>query len=152
MMQVKPVFLAAALDFMYHFGMRKVLLVEDDQALRTLYKTELELKGYEALEVADGSQAIQSIKDVKPDLVLLDIMLPSKNGLEILQEMRADSEVADTKVVVLTNFGNEENVSTALELGAVDYIMKYKIVPSELTDKIASILGDSAESVVKVTE
>ena len=131
--------------------MKKILIVEDDKALSTLYKTELEIQGYDVSEVSEGMLAIQAIKTQKPDLILLDIMLPGKNGLEILQEINADEEVKGTKVIVITNFGNEENVSTALEYGAADYIMKYKIVPSELGDKVRSILGDAMESLVNVT-
>lgn len=129
---------------------RKILIVEDDVALANLYKTELETKGNTVVHVAEGLQAVDSIRQNKPDLVLLDIMLPGKNGLEILQDMRSDAELKEVKVIMLTNFGNEENVSTALELGALDYVMKYKITPSEMTDKISSLLGDSTNSVVKV--
>ena len=135
----------------YYFLMRKILIIEDDQALYQLYKTELELAGYKVSNVADGNLAFEAVKDQKPDLVLLDLMLPGRNGIEILQEIRADSNIKNTKVVMLTNFGNEENVSSALEYGALDYIMKYKIVPSELPNKVATILGESAESVVTVT-
>ena len=130
---------------------RTILIVEDDMALANLYKVELESKGHTVIHVAEGIQAIDSIRQNTPDLVLLDIMLPGKNGLEILQDVRAAEDLKETKVIMLTNFGNEENVSTALELGALDYVMKYKITPAEMTEKIASLLGDSTESVVKVT-
>ncbi|MBI2620705.1 response regulator [candidate division WWE3 bacterium] len=131
--------------------MRKILIIEDDVALYGLYKTELELAKYDVLNVTDGNLAFEAVKEQKPDLVLLDLMLPGKNGLEILQEIRADDATKDTKVVMLTNFGNEENVSTALEYGALDYIMKYKIVPSELPKKVATSLGDATDSVITVT-
>ncbi len=130
---------------------RKILLVEDDMALANLYKMELESKGNTVIHVAEGSQAVEAVRQNAPDVVLLDVMLPGKNGLEILQEVRDSEDIKDAKVIMLTNFGNEENVSTALELGALDYIMKYKITPSEMSDKIASLLGDSTESVIKVT-
>lgn len=131
--------------------MSKILLIEDDMALANLYKTELQLREYQVVHVSDGSKALEAIKSEKPDLILLDIMLPGKNGLQILQDMREDESLSDMKVVMLTNFGNEENVSTALEQGALDYIMKYKIVPAELADKISSYLGENSESVVSVT-
>lgn len=128
---------------------KKILIVEDDMALANLYKTELEIGGYDVVHVADGLKAIDAIKENKPSIVLLDIMLPGKNGLEILGDIRANDDVKDTNVIMLTNFGNEENVSTALELGALDYIMKYKITPTEMKDKIASLLGLSTDSAVK---
>jgi DNA-binding response OmpR family regulator len=130
---------------------RTILIVEDDMALANLYKTELESQGHTVIHVSEGAQAIDSIRQNTPDLVLLDIMLPGKNGLEILQDVRATEDLKDTKVIMLTNFGNEENVSTALELGALDYVMKYKITPSEMSSKISILLGDSTDSVVKVT-
>lgn len=77
--------------------------------------------------------------------------MPGRNGLDILREIRSQQEFEELKVVILTNYGGEENVSTALELGATDYVMKYKIVPSELADKIASLFGDSDSSAVKMT-
>lgn len=128
-----------------------ILIVEDDMALANLYKTELEMGGYTVVHVAEGTAALDGIKENKPAIVLLDIMLPGKNGLEILQDIRDNEEVKDTKVLMLTNFGNEENVSTALELGALDYIMKYKITPTEMKDKIGGLLGTSSDSAVKLT-
>lgn len=136
---------------MYHLNMKKILVIEDDTALYNLYATELQLKGYQVSNVSDGTLAVQAVKEQNPDLILLDLVLPGRNGLDILKELRDDDDYAETKVIVLTNFGNEENVSAALELGATEYIMKYKIVPSELSEKISGILGDSGDSGVKVT-
>lgn len=130
---------------------KNILIVEDDMALANLYKTEIELSGYSVVHVSDGMKAVGTIKENSPDLVLLDIMLPGRNGLEILQDIRDDESISDTKVLMLTNFGSEENVSTALELGALDYVMKYKITPEEMMGKLSTIFGESTESVVKVT-
>lgn len=138
---------------MYDFYMaKKIVIVEDDTSLYNLYKIELETKGYEIVNVADGSLALNTIKEQKPDLVLLDLMLPGKNGLQILEELKADADGKASRVIMLTNFGNEDNVSRALELGAEDYIMKYNIVPSELSEKVASLLGDTSDSAVKFVQ
>lgn len=131
---------------------KNILIIEDDTPLYNLYKTELELKGYSVSNVSDGNLGFEAIKNQKPNLVLLDLMLPGKNGLQILEEVKADDETKDSRVIMLTNFGNEDNVSKALELGAEDYIMKYNIVPSELSSKVASMLGDTSDSAVKLTE
>ena len=137
---------------MYHEDMSKsILVIEDDIQFYTLYGTELQTRGYKVSNVSDGSLAVQAIKDQMPDLVLLDLVLPGRNGLDILREIRSQQDFENLKVVILTNYGGEENVSTALELGATDYVMKYKIVPSELADKIASLFGDSDSSAVKMT-
>ena len=138
------------IQFGYDFYMgKKIVIVEDDTSLYNLYKTELELKEYLVINVADGSLAVDILKDEMPDLVLLDLMLPGKNGLQILEELKSDMDTKELRVIMLTNFGNEDNVSRALELGAEDYIMKYNIVPSELSEKVSSLLGDSEESAVK---
>lgn len=128
---------------------KRILIVEDDISLYNMYAAELTLKGYEVSNIPDGSMAFEGIKTRKPDLVLLDLMLPKKNGLDILQEVKGDDQLKATRVVMLTNFGNDENISRALELGAEDYIMKYNIVPSELSEKVSSILGDSPNTAVK---
>lgn len=128
---------------------KKILIIEDDTSLYNLYKIELELKGYQVINVSDGNLGFEAIKNEQPDLVLLDLMLPGKNGLQILEESKQQDDTKAVRVIMLTNFGNEDNISKALELGAEDYIMKYNIVPSELSDKVSSILGDSPDSAVK---
>ena len=129
---------------------QKVLIVEDDIALYNMYSTELKLRDFDVVNVSDGALAINTIKKEKPDIVLLDVMLPQKNGLDILQEMKSDDEIKSIKVVMLTNYGTDENISKAVELGAEDYIMKYNIVPSELSGKVMSILGEASDSSVKL--
>lgn len=129
---------------------QKVVIVEDDVALYNMYSTELKLRSFDVINVSNGALAINTIRKEKPNLVLLDVMLPEKNGLEILQEIKADDDLKGIKVVMLTNYGTDENISKAVELGAEDYIMKYNIVPSELSSKVMSILGEASDSNVKL--
>ncbi len=130
---------------------KKVLIVEDDMALFNMYSVELKIKGYDVLNVNDGLQALSKAKEFRPDIILLDIMLPGMNGLNILTELKADPQTTDMPIIMLTNYGSEDNVKKALESGAADYIMKYKILPSELADKIEVVLGSSTESDVKIS-
>jgi len=130
---------------------KKVLIVEDDMALFNMYSVELKIKGYDVLNVNDGLQALSKAKEFRPDIILLDIMLPGMNGLNILTELKADPQTMDMPIIMLTNYGSEDNVKKALESGAADYIMKYKILPSELADKIDVVLGSSTESDVKIS-
>lgn len=128
---------------------KKILIVEDDVSFYNLCSIQLKLRGYEVYQVTDGSLAIDKIKSLNPDLVLLDVVLPGRNGLDILDELKTLDETKNIKVIVLTNFGTEENVGKSLELGAEDYIMKYNIVPSELADRVAALLGVAEAEVAK---
>jgi DNA-binding response OmpR family regulator len=131
--------------------MKKILIIEDDQSIYNVYSAELKLRGYEVEHEADGMNAMDSIEKFEPDLILLDIILPGRNGLEILEEIVEREDLQDIKVLMVTNYGNDSNVKKALELGAEDYILKYNIVPSELSEKVSQILGEETDSPVKIT-
>lgn len=131
--------------------MKKILIIEDDQSIYNVYSAELRLKGYEVENEPDGMNAITAIEKFKPQLILLDIVLPGRNGLEILEEVVSRDDMDDIFVIMVTNYGNDSNVKRALELGADDYILKYNIVPSELSKKVAQLLGEATESPVKLT-
>lgn len=131
---------------------KKILFIEDDEGFFNIFSVPLKMKGYEVVHVPDGSLAVEKCISENPDLVLLDIVLPGTSGLDILKELRERPETKDTKVVMLTNFGSDENINKAMEYGANDYLMKYNIVPSELPGKIANLLGEISESGIKVTE
>jgi DNA-binding response OmpR family regulator len=129
--------------------MKKIFFVEDDNAFYNLCAMELKNKGYETTHVPEGSSAVEKIISEKPDVILLDIVLPGMSGLDVLKELKDRDETKNIKVIMLTNFGTDENVSKSMSLGADDYLMKYNIVPSDLPDKIAAVLGDSKKSTVK---
>lgn len=130
---------------------KKVLIVEDDQAFYNLCSTELTLKGYDVVHVPDGNMAVSRIREENPDLILLDIILPGINGLDILKELKEAEETSEIPIIMLTNFGTEDNISRAVESGADDYLMKYNLVPSELPDKLAPYLGEESDSGVSLT-
>jgi len=121
--------------------MPKVLMVEDEDGLHSLYKTELEERGFTVIRNSTGKDVIGTVKSSKPDIILLDIMLPEKSGLEILTELKGDSDAKKIPVMMLTNYGKDENVKKALEDGAEDFILKYRIVPEEVGKKISAHLG-----------
>lgn len=130
---------------------KKILFVEDDEGFYNIFSVPLKMKGYDVIHVADGAQAFEKALDEKPDLILLDIILPGVSGLDILKELKENMDTKGIKVVMLTNFGSDENVNKAMEYGAEDYYMKYNVVPSELPGKIAALLGESTDSGIKVT-
>lgn len=120
--------------------MAKVLLIEDDLSIASLYKTELEMDGHQITHLESGSEALQTAKSLSPDVILLDIQLPDKDGITLLKEFKGDPATKDFKVVMLTNYANEENVEIALSEGAEDFIPKHRIVPAELAQKVNSLV------------
>jgi DNA-binding response OmpR family regulator len=123
----------------------KIMIIEDDIHLLENYVTELEIRKYKVVTVTDGAKAISSVSKEKPDLILLDIMLPNKNGIDILEEIRQDSKISDTPVVMLTNYGDEENIRRSLELGALDYLKKYNVTPSDVGQRLEKYLKSAHE-------
>ncbi len=129
---------------------KKIFFVEDDEGFYNIFSVPLKMKGYDIVRVSEGTSAVERIITEKPDLVLLDIVLPGMSGLDILKELREREETQSVVVIMLTNFGSDENISRAMEYGANDYLMKYNIVPSELPDKIGLFLGEDQDFNVKV--
>jgi len=102
----------------------KIVLVEDEAILQRALAEWLESAGHEVLALTTGQEALEVIPQEMPDLVLLDIILPGVNGMEVLKELKADPNTKKIPIVVLTNLGDEQNRKRALSLGAEDYLVK----------------------------
>ncbi len=118
----------------------KILLAEDDIQLSDMYKHKFELEGFEVRSAGDGQIAIDQLETFAPDLVLLDIMMPRVNGLEVLKNIRQNPKKKDMLVVMLTNLGNETTSEEIYKLGATDYIVKADMTPLEVVNKVKEIL------------
>ena len=122
-------------------GPKKYILVaEDDKFYANIYRTKLTKEGYEVVVVGDGAQAIKLARQKKPDLILLDLVMPVKDGFETLKELKADANLKSVKVIVLSNLGQEEDIKKAKELGAVDYIVKANVSIGQMMSKIKSFI------------
>lgn len=119
---------------------KTILIVEDDKFLRELIVKKLSNEGYNVLEAVDGEQGVQQIKNSKPDLVLLDLILPGIDGFEVLAEKKEDPFIAAIPVIVLSNLGQKEDVEKGLNLGAVDYLIKAHFTPGEIIEKVRNVL------------
>lgn len=119
---------------------KKVLIVEDEESLAQMYQTKFENEGYEVLVANDGSEGIEKAKKDKPDIILLDIILPKKDGFMVLKELKADKTTANIKIIMLTNLGQDEDVTKGKKLGALDYLVKANLTPAQLVDKVAEYL------------
>ena len=118
-----------------------ILLVEDDEFLAELYATKLNLEDFEVALATDGEKGLKIIKEKKPDLVLLDIILPKLDGFEILKIMKADKKLKTIPVILLTNLSQKDEVKRGLSLGADDYLIKAHFMPSEVVKKIKQTIN-----------
>lgn len=119
---------------------KRILIVEDDRFLRELIVKKLANEGYEAIEAVDGEQGLQKTKEEKPDIILLDLILPGIDGFEVLALKKDDPSISGIPVIILSNLGQKEDVEKGLALGAVDYLIKAHFTPGEIIEKVRNIL------------
>ena len=119
---------------------KKILIIEDDKFLRELISRKLGDEGFNIQEAIDGEEGLKKIKEGKPDLILLDLILPSIDGFEVLSRMKEDPGVSAIPVIILSNLGQKEEVERGLKLGAADYLIKAHFTPGEIIEKIKNIL------------
>jgi DNA-binding response OmpR family regulator len=120
----------------------KLLLVEDDVTLVKMYERKFLSDGYEVSIAYDGLEGLEKVGKEKPDLVLLDIMLPKLDGLAMFKKMRGQPETFNTPVILLTNFGQEDAVFECYKLGAIDYIVKANVTPQQVVEKVEKFLAE----------
>ncbi|KKT29141.1 hypothetical protein A3G55_04585 [Candidatus Giovannonibacteria bacterium RIFCSPLOWO2_12_FULL_44_25] len=121
--------------------MKKILFIEDEEALQRTMGEMLEQNSYSILKALDGEAGLKMAKKELPDLILLDLILPKKNGFEVLEELKKDSATKNIPVAVLTNLEGSAEVERALALGATTYLVKANYKPDELLAKIEVILN-----------
>lgn len=119
----------------------KVLIVEDDKFLRELISQKLSKEGFDVSTAIDGEEGVKKIKEIKPEIILLDLILPGIDGFEVLTQTKADSSVSSIPVIILSNLGQKEDIERGLKLGATDYLIKAHFTPGEIIEKIENILG-----------
>ena len=120
---------------------KKILLIEDDDLIRDLYKRQLDLAGLSTDGYANGQTGLEALHKAHYDLILLDILLPDINGLEILKQIKQDPNTKTTPVVLLTNLGQDEIVKQGFNLGAEGYLIKLYYTPEKVIEEVRNILG-----------
>ena len=120
---------------------KKILLVEDDDALASVYETRLQAEGFDLRRVPNGEDALAAALDYKPDLVLLDVMMPKVSGFDVLDILRNTPETASVKVIMLTALSQDSDRERAESLGVDDYLVKSQVVISDVVDKIREYLN-----------
>lgn len=121
--------------------MAKVLIVEDDQFLLRMYKKKFEVAGFEVEIAGDGEEGLLRMRTTKPDIVLMDIMMPKLNGLDAIVQAKADNLIKNIPVLVLTNLSNTDDAQSAVTNGALGYLVKSDFTPSQVVDKVKEIIG-----------
>lgn len=114
----------------------RILLVEDDDALANVYVMRLQAEGMDIRRVANGEDALAAILSFKPDLVLLDVMMPKVSGFDVLDIIRNTPEVASVKIIMLTALSQESDKARAVSLGVDDYLVKSQVVIADVVDRI----------------
>ena len=117
-----------------------ILLAEDDQFLQRMYSIKLGGAGFNVVLASDGQEAIDKIEKTNPDVALVDILMPKKNGFDVLRETRAKPKFKDLPMIVLTNLSEVEDVKQAMDLKANEYIIKSHYLPSEVVKIIKKYL------------
>ncbi len=120
---------------------KKVLIIEDDKFLRELLGKKLSNVGYTAILAVDGEEGLEKIKKEKPDIILLDLILPGINGFEVLEKHKEDSSISSVPVIILSNLGQSEDIEKGLKLGAKDFLVKAHFTPQEIVNKLQMVLG-----------
>jgi DNA-binding response OmpR family regulator len=120
----------------------KILIVEDDKDISWIWQEGFKSKNHIIKAVEDGEEALKLTKSFLPEMILLDLLLPKKDGMSVLTELKADPNLKDIPVIVLSNLSDDENIKKALSLGAVDYFVKSQHPVYEIIEKVQKYIED----------
>lgn len=120
---------------------KKILLVEDDTNLAAVYKGRLELEGFEVVEVNNGEEALSTAIKAKPDLILLDAMMPKISGFDVLDILRNTPETTNVRIIMLTALSQDKDKERAQTLGADEYLVKSQVVIGDVVERVKHHLG-----------
>ena len=119
----------------------KVAIIEDDPSIVQMYKLKFTTEGFDVQTAGDGESGLTLIDSFKPDVVLLDLMMPNMNGLDMLSKLRSSAEGAKMKVIVLTNMGDTETATRVFKMSANDYIVKAELTPKQVVERVQKLLA-----------
>lgn len=125
---------------------KKILIIEDDVFVKDLYQKELEREGYGVITAEDGHEGLVKVIQEKPDLILLDIMLPKMSGLSLLKEVKKRDSVKHIPVILLTNLGQDSVIKESFTLGAEGYLIKASYTPMQIVEEVNKFFKKSASS------
>jgi DNA-binding response OmpR family regulator len=118
---------------------KDILLIEDEDVLANMYETKFAKEGFVIRKALDGETGLKMAQERRPDLILLDIIMPKLDGFTVLRRLKADEKLKDIPVMLLTNLGQDEDVKKGTELGVVGYLVKANSTPAQVVDKVKDI-------------
>jgi DNA-binding response OmpR family regulator len=122
----------------------KILIIEDNPDLVEMYNLKFRNEGFEVFTAKDGEEGINKVVEKKPDIILLDLLMPNMNGFEVLKTIKDNTEM-NVKIIVLSNLGQQSQIDKAYELGATYYMVKANFTPAEVVDKVKELAGEEDE-------
>lgn len=129
-------------DFVYNIIMeKKILIIEDEEILADLLLKKLTREGYEVVVARDGEEGMEKMREMVPDLVLLDIVMPKKGGFEVIEEMGRNKKIRDIPVIIISNSGQSIELEKAKRLGVKDWLVKTEFDPQEVLNKVFNQIG-----------
>lgn len=120
---------------------KKILVVEDDQFYSSIFERKLKAEGYDVVVTSDGEKGLAAARELKPDLILLDMVMPVKDGYETLKDLRQDDTLKGVKVVILSNLGQDADIETTKQYHVADYIVKANMSLEEMVQTVRKVLS-----------
>lgn len=121
--------------------MTKILFVEDDPLIVKIYSTRLKADGYEVFSAENGEEGLKLAEQVKPDLIILDVMMPRLDGFAVLERLRQNPDLKDHPILMYSNLNNEEEMARAHKMGVTEFIIKANLSPTQMVEKIKQYIG-----------
>jgi len=122
-----------------------ILIIEDDKFLRELICRKLINEHFKTEEAIDGEEGLKKLQETKPDLILLDLILPGLDGFEVLSRIKDNPSISSIPVLILSNLGQKDEIAKGLKLGATDFLIKAHFTPEEIIGKIKLVLGQKRD-------
>ncbi len=122
--------------------MKRILIVEDEEIMLDLLQRKLKTHGYEVLVARDGEEGLKSIKEEKPDLIIMDLVMPKMDGFMVMEEIQKDEDLKKIPLIVVSNSGQPVELNRVRDLGAKDWLIKTEFNPQELVEKIKKQLNE----------
>jgi len=119
----------------------QILLIEDEEMLANMYETKFQNEGYNIKKALDGETGLKIALEDKPDLILLDVIMPKLDGFSVLKNLKGNSQTKNIPVILLSNLGQEEDIKKGKEMGADGYLVKANLTPAEVVNKVREYLN-----------